>query len=74
VPNIFLENQQAGSIIENDLKLAITDALDDLVKQAVAASGFQAPGADPLLISIRKANEHGDELRLFARHPHPSAR
>jgi hypothetical protein len=55
IPNIFIENEQAGSIIENDLKLAITDALDDLVKQAVAASGFQAPGADPLLISIRKA-------------------
>jgi hypothetical protein len=55
VPNIFLENNQAGSIIENDLKLAITDALDDLVRQAVAASGFQAPGADPLLVSIRKA-------------------
>jgi hypothetical protein len=55
IPNIFIENEQAGSIIENDLKLAITDALDDLVKQAVAASGFQAPGTDPLLISIRKA-------------------
>ena len=55
IPNVFLENEQAGSIIENDLKLAITDALDDLVKQAVAASGFQAPGTDPLLVSIRKA-------------------
>jgi len=55
IPNIFIENEQAGSIIENDLKLAITDALDDLVKTAVAASGFQAPGTDPLLISIRKA-------------------
>jgi len=40
VPNIFLENEQAGSIIKNDLKLAITDALDDLLKQSVAASGF----------------------------------
>jgi hypothetical protein len=55
IPNVFLEHEQAGSIIENDLKLAITDALDDLVKQAVAASGFQAPGTDPLLVSIRKA-------------------
>jgi len=55
VPNVFLENETAGSIIENDLKLAMTDALDDLLKQAVAASGFQAPGTDPLLISIRKA-------------------
>jgi hypothetical protein len=36
VPNIFIENQQAGSIIENDLKLAITDALDDLLKQSTA--------------------------------------
>jgi hypothetical protein len=55
IPNIFIENEQAGSIIENDLKLAITDALDDLVRQAIAPSGFQAPGTDPLLISIRKA-------------------
>src|SRR5215211_1386845 len=55
VPNIFIENGQAGSIIENDLKLAMTDTLDDLVRAAVAASGFQAPGTDPLLISIRKA-------------------
>jgi hypothetical protein len=43
IPNVFIENEQVGSIIENDLKLALTDALDDLLKQAVAASGFQAP-------------------------------
>jgi hypothetical protein len=55
IPNVFIENAQVGSIIENDLKLALTDALDDLLRQAVAASGFQAPGTDPLLISIRKA-------------------
>ena len=55
IPNVFLENQQAGSIVENDLKLAITDALDDLLKQSVAASGFQAPGTDNILVSIRKA-------------------
>lgn len=55
VPNIFLENEQAGSIVENDLKLAMTDALDDLLKQSVAAAGFQAPGTDNLLVSIRKA-------------------
>ena len=55
IPNVFLENNQAGSIIENDLKLAITDALDDLLRLAVVASGFQALGTDPLLISIRKA-------------------
>jgi hypothetical protein len=29
--------------------------LDKLVLDAVAASGFQAPGTDPLLVSIRKA-------------------
>jgi hypothetical protein len=55
IPNVFLENAQAGSVIENDLKLAITDALDDLLKQSVAASGFQAPGTDNILVSIRKA-------------------
>jgi hypothetical protein len=55
IPNVFIENEQVGSIIQNDCRLAITDALDDLLKTSVAASGFQAPGADPLLISIRKA-------------------
>jgi hypothetical protein len=55
IPNVFIENDQAGSIIENDLTLAITDALDDLLKQSVAASGFQAPGTDNILVSIRKA-------------------
>jgi hypothetical protein len=55
IPNVFIENDQVGTIVQNDLSLALTDALDDLLKTSVAASGFQAPGTDPLLISIRKA-------------------
>jgi hypothetical protein len=55
IPNVFVENENVGSIVQNDLSLALTDALDDLLKTSVAASGFQAPGTDPLLISIRKA-------------------
>jgi hypothetical protein len=65
--------RQAGSIVENDLKLAITDALDDLLKQAVAASGFQAPGTDPLLVSVRKGDEHDHELGLVAERADPDA-
>ena len=61
IPNIFIENEQAGWIIENDLKLAITDALDDLVKQAVAAWGFQAPGTDRILDLDPEGDGDGDD-------------
>lgn len=54
VPNIYASNPAVASVIENDLKAAISDALDALVNTAFAASGFQAPGTDPLLLSIRK--------------------
>jgi len=55
VPNVYLEQPAFNSVIENDLRLAINEGLDKLVLDAIAASGFQAPGTDPLLISIRKA-------------------
>jgi hypothetical protein len=55
VPNVLANNPAAASVIENDLKMAISDAVDALLNTAFAASGFQAPGTDPLLNSIRKA-------------------
>ena len=55
VPNVFLEQSAFNTTIENDLRLALNEGLDNLVLTAVAASGFQAPGTDPLLVSIRRA-------------------
>jgi uncharacterized protein len=55
VPNIYLEQAAFNTAIETDLRLAINDGLDKLVLDSTAASGFQAPGTDPLLVSIRKA-------------------
>ncbi len=55
VPNVILSQRQADQVIETDLRLALNEGLDKLVLDAVAASGFQAPGTDPLLVSIRKA-------------------
>ena len=55
VPNVYLEQQAFNTVIENDLRLAINDGLDKLVLDKFAAVGFQAPGTDPLLVSVRKA-------------------
>jgi len=55
IPNVYLEQVAFNSTIEGDLRLTLNEGLDKLVLDAVAASGFQAPGTDPLLISIRKA-------------------
>jgi HK97 family phage prohead protease len=55
IPNVYLEQPAFNSVIETDLRLALNEGLDKLVLDAVAASGYQAPGTDPLLISIRKA-------------------
>jgi hypothetical protein len=41
--------------VESDLRLALNDGLDKLILDAVAASGFQDPASDTLLVSIRKA-------------------
>jgi hypothetical protein len=53
--NVYLESQAFNTIIENDLRLALNEGLDKLILDAIAGSGFQAPGTDPLLVSIRKA-------------------
>jgi HK97 family phage prohead protease len=55
VPNIQLEQPAFNTVIENDLSLAINDGLDKLVLDFIATAGFQAPGTDALLVSIRKA-------------------
>jgi phage head maturation protease len=55
VPNVYLAQPTFNTVIENDLRLAINDGLDKLVLDYIAASGFQAPGTDPLVVSIRKA-------------------
>jgi uncharacterized protein len=55
IPNVYLEQAFFNSVIENDLRLTINEGLDKLVLDAVAASGFQAPGTDPLIVSVRKA-------------------
>jgi HK97 family phage prohead protease len=55
IPNVYLESAAINSIIESDLRLAVNGGLDKLVLDAIATAGFQAPGTDPLLVSIRKA-------------------
>jgi hypothetical protein len=54
VPNIHLEQPAFRTVIEQDLRHALDGALDALVLDAIADSGFQPPGSDPLLVSIRK--------------------
>jgi hypothetical protein len=55
VPNVYLESPVINTIVEQDLRLSINDGLDKLIIDAIAASGFQAPGTDPLIVSVRKA-------------------
>ncbi len=55
IPNVYLEQPAFDSVIQTDLRLALNEAFDKLVLDAVAASGFQAPGTDNLLVSVRKA-------------------
>jgi hypothetical protein len=51
----MLEQGEIESVIGQDLRLSINEGLDKLVLDAIAASGFQVPGTDPLLVSIRKS-------------------
>jgi hypothetical protein len=55
VPNIQLEQPAFNSVIETDLRLSINEGLDKLILDFIATAGFQAPGTDQLLVSIRKA-------------------
>ncbi len=55
IPNVMLEQPAIESVIGGDLRLSINEGLDKLLLDATAASGFQAPSTDLLLVSIRKA-------------------
>ncbi len=55
VPNIWIENDSIRTVIGQDLRLSISEALDSLVLTGLAAADNQPPGSDPLLVSIRKA-------------------
>lgn len=55
IPNVYLEQDALASVVETDLRLQVYDGLDSLFVSAVASSGFQAPGTDNRLVSIRKA-------------------
>ncbi|HXH89704.1 MAG TPA: HK97 family phage prohead protease [Gaiellaceae bacterium] len=55
VPNIMLEQGDIETVIGGDLRLSYNEGLDKLILDAISAAGFQAPGTDPLLTSIRKA-------------------
>jgi HK97 family phage prohead protease len=55
IPNVYLERDELATAVENDLRLSINEGLDRLVLDGVATSGFQAPGTDNILVSIRKA-------------------
>jgi HK97 family phage prohead protease len=55
LPNVYLQQPGITSIVGTDLRLAVNEGLDKLVLDAIALAGFQAPGTDALLISIRKA-------------------
>jgi HK97 family phage prohead protease len=55
VPNIWIEHDQIRTVIGQDLRLSINEALDSLVLAALADADVQPPGSDALLVSIRKA-------------------
>ena len=55
VPNVMLAQPGIESVIGSDLRLSFNEGLDKLILDAIALSGFQVPGTDPLLVSIRKA-------------------
>lgn len=55
VPNVYLAQARFNSVIEGDLRLAINGGLDLLVLTEVAKAGFETPGSDSVIVSIRKA-------------------
>ena len=55
IPNVYLQQPQIDTVIQSDLRLAINSGLDKLVLDGLATAGYQAPGSDQLLVSIRKA-------------------
>jgi hypothetical protein len=56
LPNVYLESQAFNTIIETDLRLALNEGLDKLILDAIAGSGFQAPGR--IRSSCRSVSHH----------------
>ena len=54
LPNVYLAQPTVNTIIEQDLRLAINEGLDSLILAALATAAFHDPGADELIVSIRK--------------------
>jgi uncharacterized protein len=54
IPNIYLEQAAFNTVIESDLRLALSDGLDKLVLDKFVASGFQTPLAN-MILSVRAA-------------------
>jgi len=55
IANVYLENAALQSIIEGDLRLALNEGFDKVFLDTLTASGFQAPGTDTFIASVRKA-------------------
>jgi HK97 family phage prohead protease len=55
IPNIYLEQNAIRTVIGQDLRLSINEALDKLVLDALATADNYDPDGDELLIAIRKA-------------------
>ena len=70
IPNVYLESELVELDRLTDLRLATNAALDDLVLEALAGAGFEAPAADPLpairaaITTIRAAGYAPDTLIL----------
>jgi hypothetical protein len=55
IPNVMIAQPTIEQVLGADLRLSINEGLDKIVIDTFAASGFQAPGTDNILVSVRKA-------------------
>jgi HK97 family phage prohead protease len=55
IPNVFLEQDAVRTVVGQDLRLAVNAGLDKLALDALATAPFHDPGADPLLVAIRRS-------------------
>ena len=55
IPNVYLESSALATIVNDDLTLALNDALDSLVLAAIASAGFSPLGTDNPYVAYRKA-------------------
>jgi HK97 family phage prohead protease len=54
IPNVYLQQPLFNTVIEADLRLAVSEAIDKLVLDAIAASPA-GPGAGSLIVAVRGA-------------------